>query len=108
MQKIELDLDVPVVPPRRTRSFNDPRAKDLLAMDIDTGLNSFYFVGKTKKDVRSLVALGRRIGVYLIAREFPAGADELNDDAGVRVWRVSEGKLPRRRGEEEPKDPGDF
>lgn len=111
MQKIELDEGVALTPPRKCRSFADPRAKALLEMDINTGQNSFYQVGKTKKDVRSLVALGKRIGVYLIAREFPAGTDEIYDDAGVRLWRVSKDKMPRRKGQaDEPEghDPHDF
>lgn len=95
MEKIKLDKDVPVAPARRSKAMQDPRAKELLAMDIDTGLNSFYREGQTKKDVRSLIALGRRIGVYLIAREFPAGTDEHNDEAGVRLWRVSKDKAVR-------------
>jgi hypothetical protein len=96
MQKLKLDEGVPVVPGRRSRAMDDPRAAQLLAMDIDTGKNSFYLEGKTKKDVRSLVALGRRIGVYLIVREFAAGTDAINDEAGVRVWRVREEKAVRK------------
>jgi hypothetical protein len=101
MQKIELDEGVPVTPPRKCRSFNDPRAKQLLEMDINVGHNSFFLVGKTKKDVRSLVALGKRIGAHLIAREFPVGTDAVYDEAGVRVWRVSEDKVPRRKAHED-------
>lgn len=96
MADIQLDEGVPVVSPRKSKSLNDPRAAQLLAMDVDTGRNSFYQVGETKKGVRSLIALGKRIGVFLIAREFPAGTDEINDEAGVRLWRVSEEKMPRR------------
>jgi len=96
MTEIKLDEGVPITPPRKSRSLQDPRAAQLLAMDIDTGRNSFYLEGETKKGVRSLIALGRRIGVFLIAREFPEGTDELNDEAGVRVWRVSEEMMPRR------------
>ncbi len=95
MEKIKLDKDVPVAPARRSKAMQDPRAKDLLAMPIDTGKNSFYLEGKTKKDVRSLIALGRRIGVYLIAREFEAGTDEIYDEAGVRLWRVSKERAVR-------------
>lgn len=96
MTTIKLDEGVPVVPARRSRAMEDPRAAQLLAMDIDTGKNSFFLEGQTKKDVRSLIALGRRIGVYLIAREFAAGTDELNDEAGVRLWRVSRDKAVRK------------
>lgn len=101
MDEIQLDEGVAVTPPRKSRSLHDPRSAQLLAMDIDTGRNSFYLEGETKKGVRSLVALGKRINVFLIAREFPAGTDEINPKAGVRVWRVSEGKLPRRKAKEE-------
>lgn len=101
MSEIHLDEGVAIPPPSSTRAFGDPRAAQLRAMDIDTGRNSFYLEGETKKGVRSLIALGKRIGVYLIAREFQAGTDELNDEAGVRVWRVSEEMVPRRnRGED--------
>lgn len=108
MQKIELDEGVPLKPTPQSRGRADPRAKALLEMDIDTGQNSFYLAGKTKKDVRSLIALGKRIGVFLIAREFLAGTDEIYDEAGVRLWRVSEEKLPRRKGQGEPGEPQDF
>jgi len=101
MDDIKLDEGVAVVPARRSRAMEDPRAAQLLAMDIDTGRNSFYREGQTKKDVRSLIALGRRIGVYLIAREFAAGTDELNDEAGVRLWRVSKDKAVRKARVEE-------
>lgn len=86
---IKLDEGVAVVPARRSKSTNDPRAKTLLAMDIDTGKNSFFLPGETIKGVRSLIDLGKRLGVNLIARRFEEGTDEINDEAGVRVWRVS-------------------
>lgn len=95
MDQIKLDEGVAIAPARRSRAMDDPRAAQLLAMDTDTGKNSFFLEGKTKKDVRSLIALGRRIDVYLIAREFAAGSDELNDEAGVRLWRVSKDKAMR-------------
>lgn len=98
MSEIKLDEGVAVTPPRKVRSLNDPRAAQLLAMDIDSGRNSFFLEGETKKGVRSMIALGKRIGVFLIAREFPAGTDELNPKAGVRVWRVSEENMPHRSG----------
>lgn len=88
MEDIKLDKNVPVVAQKRKR--HDPRADQLLAMDIDKGNNSFFMPGAVMKDVRSLKALAKRIGVHLLVRQFDVGEDpKVKDKSGVRVWRIS-------------------
>lgn len=90
MDPIKLDDNIPYIDRKPRKRKEDPRAAQLLAMDIDTGKNSFFMPDKTKKDVRSLVSLGKRIGVTLKVIEFALGEDPLiKDKAGVRVWRIS-------------------
>lgn len=89
MDNIKLDKNVPVVKKQR-RKRHDPRAEQLLTMDIDKGNNSFFLPGAVRKDVRSLAALAKKIGVTLLIRQFDVGEDpKVKDKAGVRVWRVS-------------------
>ena len=91
MAALKLDANVPVVAKKKSRKRKeDPRAAQLLAMDIDKGRNSFFLPGAVIKDVRSLRALAKRIGVALTVREFAEGEDPIvKDKAGVRVWRVT-------------------
>ena len=87
---MKLDKNVPVVTKRPRKRKEDPRAAQLLAMDVDSGRNSFFLPGKVMKDVRSLKALAKRINVTLVCIEFEKGNDPLvKDQPGVRVWRVS-------------------
>lgn len=87
---IKLDANVPVVAKQPRKKKEDPRAAQLLAMDIDKGRNSFFIPGAVRKDVRSLIALSKRIGVHLLVRQFDVGEDPIDKThAGVRVWRVS-------------------
>lgn len=81
--------------PRKTRNRTDQRLADLQAMEIDTGKNSFFMQGQEKKAARSIIALGRRHGIFLIAREVEV--DDIYECHGTRVWRVSEEKMPRQR-----------
>ena len=89
---ITVDKDVPRKPAKRKRGvdMNDPRVKQLKALELD---DSFFLADKTRKDVRHLVDLGKKIGVFLIVREVEQ--DEIYQTAGVRFWRVKEQEMPR-------------
>ena len=89
---ITVDKDVPRKPAKRKRGvdMNDPRVKQLKALELD---DSFFLADKTRKDVRHLVDLGKKIGVFLIVREVEC--DEIYQAKGVRLWRVKEEEMPR-------------
>lgn len=89
---ITVDKDVPRKPAKRKRGvdMNDPRVKQLKALELD---DSFFLADKTRKDVRHLVDLGKKIGVFLIVREVEC--DEIYQAKGVRLWRVKEDEMPR-------------
>lgn len=89
---ITVDKDVPRKPAKRKRGvdMNDPRVKQLKALELD---DSFFLADKTRKDVRHLVDLGKKIGVFLIVREVEC--DEIYQTKGARLWRVKEEEMPR-------------
>ncbi len=94
---------------------NDERVIKLKAMSINS---SFFMENAEKKDARSLVELGKKVGVWLLPRE--TECDDIYQVKGVRVWRVEEHEMPRRRtakaaeqvDQEQPdtpvEDPDDF
>lgn len=89
---ITVDKEVSRTKPKRRRGVNmdDPRVKQLQALELE---DSFFLEGKTRKDARALVDLGKKIGVFLIVREVEQ--DEIYQTAGVRFWRVKEQEMPR-------------
>ena len=101
---ITVDKDVPRKPAKRKRGvdMNDPRVKQLKALELD---DSFFLADKTRKDVRHLVDLGKKIGVFLIVREVEC--DEIYQAKGARLWRVKEEEMPRYKpkagAEQQPK-----
>lgn len=92
---IKLDEDVMPTPRKSRTRAPDPRLADLQAMDVDKGKNSFFMKGAEKKEARSLITLGRKHGIFLIARE--VDCDEVYQVHGTRVWRVSAEKMPKQR-----------
>lgn len=89
---ITVDKEVSRAKPKRRRGVNldDPRVKQLQALELE---DSFFLEGKTRKDARVLIDLGKKIGVFLIVREVEL--DEIYQTAGVRFWRVKEEEMPR-------------
>lgn len=83
--------------PKRIDLENDERAIMLRGMTINS---SFFLEGAKKPDVRPLIDLGKKINVFLIARELEC--DEIYQVAGVRIWRVEESDLPRRGAKATP------
>lgn len=88
---MSLDSNVPIqrVGRRKQSPKDDPRAADLLEMEIDTGRNSRFYPGKQIQDFRSLRKLAARLGVHLIFRYFGENKDAIYSEAGTRIWRVS-------------------
>lgn len=72
---------------------NDPRAVKLKQMEVG---DSFFLEGVERKDTRSVINLGKKVGVFLDPRYFEV--DEIAQVAGTRIWRVEESELPRRGG----------
>lgn len=99
---ITVDKDVSRTKLKRRRGINldDPRVKQLQALELEDG---FFLEGKTRKDARAVVDLGKKIGVFLIIREVEC--DEIYQKPGVRFWRVKEEEMPRYKpkpGAEQP------
>lgn len=91
---IVVDKDVSPEPPKRIRGLdnNDPHVQQLRELDLG---DSFFVVGATKKDVRPLVDKGRKLGMYILARE--TDSDEINvGQAGTRLWYRPDDERPRR------------
>lgn len=99
---ITVDKDVPQKRSRGTRGIdlqNDDRVVKLKALAIG---DSFFLDGVERKDTRSIVNLGKKVGVYLHPRYVEE--DEIYHTAGTRIWRVEEDELPRRgKGAKAPK-----
>lgn len=91
---ITVDKDVSRAKPKRRRGvdMDHPRVKELLAMDMG---DSFFLEGKLRKDARSRIEMGKKIGVFLEARE--VDCDEIYQVKGTRVWRVTEDEMPKRK-----------
>lgn len=89
---INVDQDVPRVKRRSPRKDieSDPRTKQLRAMELG---DSFFIEGGARKDCRSLIAFGKKLGVFLQARDVLV--DEVYQCEGVRLWRVEEHEVVR-------------
>lgn len=89
---INVDEGVPMKKRGRTVNLEDnEQTQKLKAMAVG---DSFFVEGAERKDMRSVINLGKKIGVFLDARRVEQ--DEIYQTAGVRVWRVNEADLPRR------------
>ncbi|HFH4186268.1 TPA: hypothetical protein ACGJ4G_002271 [Pseudomonas aeruginosa] len=89
---VEQDVEQPGTRRKRGVDMNDPKVKTLLSMRVG---DSFFLADVTKKDVRPLLDLGKKVNVPLIARDVEL--DEIYQKAGVRVWRIDESEVRTRR-----------
>ncbi|HEP8763936.1 TPA: hypothetical protein VDU53_003507 [Pseudomonas aeruginosa] len=89
---VEQDVEQPGTRRKRGVDMNDPKVKTLLSMRVG---DSFFLADVTKKDVRPLLDLGKKVNVPLIARD--VDLDEIYQKAGVRVWRIDESEVRTRR-----------
>ncbi|MBG4400741.1 hypothetical protein I4940_07985 [Pseudomonas aeruginosa] len=89
---VEQDVEQPGTRRKRGVDMNDPKVKTLLSMGVG---DSFFLADVTKKDVRPLLDLGKKVNVPLIARD--VDLDEIYQKAGVRVWRIDESEVRTRR-----------
>lgn len=102
---INADKDVAREAKRKRTSKNladDPVAQQLKTMELG---DSFFLAGVLRKDTRGMVNLGKKVGVFLIARY--TEADEIYQQAGTRLWRVTEEEMPRHKPKEQPRPPLD-
>ena len=97
---ITVEKDVPRSKKRSPRTINldtDPNAIKLRGMEIG---DSFFIQDAERKDARPLIALGKKVGVSLMARE--VAIDEIYQTQGVRLWRVEPAGMRPGRGNKPP------
>lgn len=89
---VEKDVERPGRRRRPRIDMESENVQKLQGMEIG---DSFFLAGAEKKDARPLVDLGKKIDVYLDARQ--VDLDTIYQQAGVRVWRVEQDEVRTRR-----------
>ena len=94
LQVITVEKDVPKTKRRSSRGADPhqhPLAAQLKAMEVD---DSFFIEGGDRKSTRPIVALAKKLGVPLLARDM--ACDEVYQTTGVRLWRIDQSEVRTR------------
>jgi hypothetical protein len=91
---ISVDKDVDPAPPKRIRGLNMQSPIVLELQKLDLG-DSWFVQDATLKDVRPYVDTGRKLGMYILARETDNDVIYAGQ-AGTRLWWRPESERPKR------------
>lgn len=100
---ISVDKDIDPTPPKRIRGLNMQSPIVLELQKLELG-DSWFVPDATIKDVRPYTDTGRKLGMYILARETDNDVIYAGQ-AGTRLWWRPESERPKRASKKGPTPP---